>query len=355
MILGRICVQRRWGPRHANTGDGTVERMKVILANPRGFCAGVDRAVKIVDLALEVFGPPVYVRREIVHNSHVVADLRGKGAIFVQELSEVPTGAVAILSAHGVAPSVFDEARSRGLRLIDATCPLVTKVHLEVHRFVRQGYHIVLIGHKGHDEVIGTIGESPDHITLVENESQARTVQLPPADKLVVLTQTTLGVDDTANVLAALRERFPHLELPPTDDICYATQNRQDAVKEMAAQGMDLLLVVGSRNSSNAARLVEVALTRGVCGYLIDGADEIKPEWVSGVKVVGVTAGASTPEGVVQAVLTRLRELGAGELELCTTAEEDTVFQIPPGLRQAIVERGDASGVSLQVLGQERR
>lgn len=325
--------------------------MKVMLANPRGFCAGVDRAVKIVDLALEVFGPPVYVRREIVHNSHVVADLRARGAVFVQEVGEVPEGAVAILSAHGVAPSVFDEANRRGLKLIDATCPLVTKVHLEVHRFVRQGYHIVLIGHKGHDEVIGTIGESPENITLVENEEQARSVDLPPHQKLVVLTQTTLGVDDTATVLTALRARFPKLELPPTDDICYATQNRQDAVKEMQRRGMGLLLVVGSRNSSNAARLVEVALTRGVCGFLIDRADEIRPEWVEGVEVVGVSAGASTPEGVVQDVLSRLRELGADSLEICTTAEEDTVFQIPQTLKQAIADKS-ASGVSLQVLGQ---
>lgn len=324
--------------------------MRVLLANPRGFCAGVDRAVKIVDLSLDVFGPPVYVRREIVHNSHVVSGLRAKGAVFVQELAEVPAGAVAILSAHGVAPTVFEEARRRGLRLIDATCPLVTKVHLEVHRFVRQGYHVILIGHKGHDEVIGTIGESPENITLVENEEQARTVALPPHEKLVVLTQTTLGVDDTAGVLAALRGRFPCVELPPTDDICYATQNRQDAVKEMAARGMDVLLVVGSRNSSNAARLVEVAQARGVRGYLIDGANEIDPVWLRGVRVVGVTAGASTPEGVVQDVLARLREAGADRIERCTTAEEDTVFQIPSALRQALDEQG-RSVVSLPVAG----
>ena len=326
--------------------------MKVLLANPRGFCAGVDRAVKIVDLALEVFGPPVYVRREIVHNSHVVSDLRNKGAVFVQELGEVPEGAVAILSAHGVSPTVFKEARERKLQVIDATCPLVTKVHLEVHRFVRQGYHIVLIGHEGHDEVIGTIGQSPEHITLVENEAQARAVDLPTDKKLMVLTQTTLGVDDTAGVLAALRERFPDLDLPPTDDICYATQNRQDAVKEMARRGMDLLLVVGSRNSSNAARLVEVALTRNVCGYLIDGADEIQDSWLNGVKVVGVTAGASTPEGVVQAVLDKLRAHGATEIEFCTTAEEGTVFQIPTALKTAVAQRG-LGEVALSVLGQE--
>ena len=310
--------------------------MNVVLANPRGFCAGVDRAVKIVDLALEVFGPPVYVRREIVHNSHVVSELRGKGAVFVQELDEVPTGGVAILSAHGVAPSVYEDAKRRGLQLIDATCPLVTKVHLEVHRFVRQGYHIVLIGHAGHDEVIGTMGQAPGNISLVENESQARSVSLPAGKKLVVLTQTTLGVDDTAVVLKTLRERFPVLELPPTDDICYATQNRQDAVKAMTERGMDLLLVVGSRNSSNAARLVEVGVARGVEGHLIDSADEIEPSWVAGAKQIGVTAGASTPEHVVIAVLQRLQELGAAKIELCSMAEEDTVFQLPVLLREAM-------------------
>ncbi|MBX3394131.1 MAG: 4-hydroxy-3-methylbut-2-enyl diphosphate reductase [Phycisphaerae bacterium] len=313
--------------------------MKILLANPRGFCAGVDRAIKIVDLALETFGPPVYVRREIVHNSHVVRDLRSRGAVFVDELTAVPPGSVAILSAHGVAPLVFDQARERNLRLIDATCPLVTKVHLEVHRFVKLGYHIVLIGHNGHDEVIGTIGEAPGHITLVENEAQAATVVLPPHDKLMVLTQTTLGVDDTKAVIEALRKRFAYLELPPTDDVCYATQNRQDAVKEMSARGMQLLLVVGSRNSSNAARLVEVGEARGVRGFLIDGADEIRPEWLDGVTCVAVTAGASTPEDVVQGVVDRLRKCGDGRVEYVTTAEETTVFQIPIDLRRAMEER----------------
>jgi 4-hydroxy-3-methylbut-2-enyl diphosphate reductase len=310
--------------------------MDVLLANPRGFCAGVDRAVKIVDLALEVFGPPVYVRREIVHNSHVVSALRDKGAVFVEEIGEVPSGAVAILSAHGVAPSVYAEAKARELRVIDATCPLVTKVHLEVHRFVKQGYHIVLIGHAGHDEVIGTMGQSPGNITLVENESQARTVALPSGSKLVVLTQTTLGVDDTAGVLSVLRERFALLELPPTDDICYATQNRQDAVKAMRERGLDLLLVVGSKNSSNAARLVEVGEQGGVRGFLIDRADEINPEWLRGIGRVGVTAGASTPEDVVLSVLARLKSLGADGVDLVTTAEESTVFQLPQILRNAM-------------------
>ena len=326
--------------------------MKVLLANPRGFCAGVDRAVKIVELALEVFGPPVYVRREIVHNSHVVGALRETGAVFVEELDAVPAGAVAILSAHGVAPVVFEQAKARGLRIIDATCPLVTKVHLEVHRFVRQGYHILLIGHRGHDEVIGTIGESPEHITLIEDERQAREAAVPQGDRLMVLTQTTLGVDDTAGVLRALRERFPSIELPPTDDICYATQNRQDVVKVMTERGMDLLLVVGSRNSSNAARLVEVGTARGVRGFLIDRAEDIRPEWTAGATVVGVTAGASTPEHVVQAVIERLRGLGATGVENCVTVEEDTVFQLPPGLKQAVMER--PGGERLVQLGVKR-
>ncbi len=307
--------------------------MKVLLASPRGFCAGVDRAVKIVDLALEAFGPPVYVRREIVHNSHVVGSLHERGAIFVQELTEVPEGAVAVLSAHGVAPQVFSEAKRRKLRLIDATCPLVTKVHLEVHRYVRRGFHIVLIGHRGHDEVIGTLGESPANITLVENEEQAWDAAIPVDRRLVVLTQTTLGVDDTAGVVSVLRQRFPDLELPPTEDICYATQNRQDAVKAMADQGIQLLLVVGSANSSNAARLVEVGKARGLQGYLIDSAADIRAEWLTKVDVVGVTAGASTPERVVNEVLNRLRELGATAVEPCQTTVEHTVFQIPAMLR----------------------
>ncbi len=310
--------------------------MRILLANPRGFCAGVDRAVKIVELALEVFGEPVFVRREIVHNSHVVGELRGRGAVFVDELDDVPPGAVAILSAHGVAPTVFEQARARNLKLIDATCPLVTKVHLEVHRFVKAGYHIILVGHQGHDEVIGTMGEAPEHITLVENEHQAATIELPPHEKLMVLTQTTLGVDDTKIVIDALRRRFPDLALPPTDDVCYATQNRQDAVKAMCDRGMDLLLVVGSKNSSNAARLVEVGQSRGVTGFLIDSHEEIRPEWLAEAKVIGVTGGASSPEHVVQSVVARLRELGAGEIEFVTTVEEDTVFNIPLTLKREI-------------------
>lgn len=313
--------------------------MRVLLANPRGFCAGVDRAIKIVDLALEVFEPPIYVRREIVHNSHVVGDFREKGVIFVDELDEVPNGGVAILSAHGVAPEVFEQAKARSLQMIDATCPLVTKVHLEVHRFVRQGYHIVLIGHEGHDEVIGTMGEAPGHITLVENETQARSIDLSMHDKLMVLTQTTLGVDDTRGVIEALRSRYPSLQLPPTDDVCYATQNRQDAVKAMTDRGIDFLLVVGSNNSSNAARLVEVGASRGVRGFLIDGPDQIQSDWLDGVTAVGVTAGASTPEHVVRGVVDFLQSHGGGRVETVTTVEEDTVFQVPVELRMAMESR----------------
>ena len=307
--------------------------MKVLLANPRCYCAGVDRAVKIVELALERFGEPVYVRKEIVHNSHVVNALRRQGAVFVEELSEVPEAALAIFSAHGVAPSVFKEAQGRSLRVIDATCPLVSKVHLEVLRFVSQGYHIILIGREGHDEVIGTRGHSPDDITLVEDEEQARRVQLPDHRALMVLTQTTLGVDETQGIVNILRGRFPDLELPPTEDICYATQNRQNAVKEMCARGMDLLLVVGSPNSSNAAHLVEVGGVRGVRGFLIDGEEDIQEDWLEGVQAVGVTGGASTPDEVVQAVVQRLMAFGAMALEHCTSAEENVEFQLPPILR----------------------
>ena len=307
--------------------------MKVVLAEPRGFCAGVERAVKIVELALELYGPPIYVRREIVHNSHVVRRLRELGAIFVDEVQEVPDGGHVIFSAHGVAPGVFTAARARSLNIIDATCPLVAKVHLEVDRFVRHGYHIILIGHPGHDEVVGTVGHAPNAITLISDVEQARTSPVPGHDKLIVLTQTTLGIDDTADILAALRQRFPELELPPTDDICYATQNRQNSVKAMAEDGVDLVLVVGSQNSSNAQRLVEVAKARGMRGYLIDSPGDIQPDWLATARSVGVTAGASTPEAVVQGVLSRLHELGGADVVRLTPVEEDTVFSLPPGLR----------------------
>jgi len=321
--------------------------MKVVLANPRCCCAGVDRAVRIVELALEKFHPPVYVRKEIVHNRQVVGELSRRGAVFVGELDEVPRAALVVFSAHGVGPDVHQMARDRSLRVIDATCPLVSKVHLEVVRFVREGYHVVLIGRAGHEEVDGTIGQAPDDITLIENVEQARSRPVPPHEKLMVLTQTTLSVDDCRYIVDELRRRFDRLDLPPTDDICYATQNRQNAVKAMCDRGIDVLLVVGSKNSSNAARLVEMAVVRGIAGHLIDGDFELDRAWVSGAKLVGVTGGASTPDSLVMGVVERLKSLGACGVELCTTAEEDTTFQLPTILRGVTnpdVERDSVSG-----------
>ena len=308
--------------------------MKVVLARPRGVCAGVDRAVRIVELALERFGPPVYVRKEIVHNRFIVEDLRKKGAVFVEELVEVPRGGLVIFSAHGVSPEVPRQAQEMGLRAIDATCPLVAKVHHEVLRYVGKDYHLVLIGHKGHDEVVGTLGHAPEEITLVENAADAERVELPTDRPMMVLTQTTLSMDDAAGTMAVLKRRFPNLELPPSDDICYATQNRQNAVKEVTTK-VDLVLVVGSQNSSNAKRLVAVAQARGIAGQLIDSEAELRPEWLAGVSSVGVTSGASTPEVLVQRVIERLKELGATEVELCDTVDEHVVFTLPAELRAA--------------------
>ncbi|MBK6846246.1 MAG: 4-hydroxy-3-methylbut-2-enyl diphosphate reductase [Proteobacteria bacterium] len=308
--------------------------MKVILARPRGVCAGVERAVKIVELALERFGAPIYVRKEIVHNRFIVDHLRQQGARFVDELDEVPAGALVIFSAHGISPAVREDADRRGLRTVDATCPLVSKVHLEVLRYVKRDYNLVLIGHEGHDEVVGTLGHAPASITLVTDVAHAERVELPLDKPLIVLTQTTLSVDDTKQIMAVLMRRFPQLETPGADDICYATQNRQNAVKALADSRIDLLLVVGSNNSSNAKRLVEVGESRGVPGYLIDRGAEIQPQWLQGVSAVGVTSGASTPEELVQDVVARLRELGATEVEVSTTVEEHVVFTLPPELRQ---------------------
>ncbi len=309
--------------------------MRVLLANPRCCCAGVDRAVEIVDVALKRFGAPVYVRKEIVHNSHVVESFRERGVIFVEELDEVPPGAVTVFSAHGVSPAVESAAAGRSLTVIDATCPLVTKVHSEVIRFVKEGYHVLLVGHQGHEEVEGTMGFAPDNITLVENVSQATEMEIAPAAKYMILMQTTLSVDDTREIVDSLRKRLSNVELPPSEDICYATQNRQNAVKEMCGRGIDLLLVVGSWNSSNAKRLAEVATSRGIEARLIDGAGEIVPDWVVNAVLVGVTGGASTPDALVQGVVDRLRALGAESVELCTTAEENTVFKLPPILADA--------------------
>ena len=303
--------------------------MKGIVAKPRGFCAGVERAIRVVELALERFGPPVYVRKEIVHNKHVVLRLRERGAIFVEETDEIPHGAIAVLSAHGSPPEVFRESAERELRLIDAPCPLVTKVHVEVRSFTRKGYRILFIGHAGHDEVIGTMGQAPGRVTLIETLADAARVELAPGEKGIILTQTTLSQDDTQELVDALLARFPHLELPTSDDICYATQNRQNAVKSIA-DDIGLLLVVGSQNSSNSRRLTEVAQARGVPAHLIDDAGAIQEGWLEGVRCVGVTSGASAPEDLVQQVLDRLSQAGVREWEEVDAPDENVVFNLPP-------------------------
>jgi 4-hydroxy-3-methylbut-2-enyl diphosphate reductase len=307
--------------------------MKVVVARPRGVCAGVERAVKIVEMALERFGSPIFVRKEIVHNRHIVERLRGQGAVFVEELDEVPEEAIVVFSAHGISPTVRQEAQRRSLRTIDATCPLVSKVHLEVLNFVDRDYDLALIGHEGHDEVVGTLGHAPDSITLVTDVRDAETVALPRDRPLAVLTQTTLSVDDTRRIMNVLRDRFPELETPRAKDICYATQNRQSAVKALSEE-IDLLLVVGSQNSSNAKRLVEVGISRGVPGHLVDSSEEIDPTWLEGVEAVGVTSGASTPEELVQGVVERLKRLGASEVQTSTTVEENVAFTLPPELQE---------------------
>jgi 4-hydroxy-3-methylbut-2-enyl diphosphate reductase len=312
---------------------------RVLLAAPRGYCAGVDRAVEAVEQALEQHGPPVYVRKQIVHNVHVVDTLTERGAIFVDEADEVPEGALVVFSAHGVSPAVRDQAKERGLRTIDATCPLVTKVHGEAKRFAREEYDILLVGHHGHEEVEGTSGEAPEHIQLVETAADVANVQVRDPEKVVWLSQTTLSVDETMETVRALRERFPSLQNPPSDDICYATQNRQVAVKAMAPQ-CDLVLVVGSKNSSNSVRLVEVALTAGAgAAHLIDYAREIDDAWLEGVETVGLTSGASVPEVLVRGVLDHLAERGWESVEEVTTAEETLRFSLPRELRPARASR----------------
>ena len=307
---------------------------RVLLAAPRGYCAGVDRAVVTVEKALDLYGAPVYVRKEIVHNKHVVTTLEKRGAIFVEETDQVPEGSIVVFSAHGVSPAVHAEAASRQLKTIDATCPLVTKVHHEARRFAAEDMQILLIGHAGHEEVEGTSGEAPDHITLVDGLDAARTVQVDPNKKLAWLSQTTLSVDETLEAVRILRERFPHLQDPPSDDICYATQNRQVAIKEIAPKA-DLVLVVGSKNSSNSVRLVEVSLEYGAkAAYLIDYADEVKDEWFDGVETIGVSSGASVPEILVKDLLAELARRGNGEVETITAMEESLLFALPPELRK---------------------
>jgi 4-hydroxy-3-methylbut-2-enyl diphosphate reductase len=306
---------------------------KVILAAPRGYCAGVERAVETVEQALEARGAPVYVRKQIVHNLHVVRDLERKGAVFVDEETEVPEGALVVLSAHGVAPEVYANAAARGLSVIDATCPLVTKVHLEARRFAREGQTILLIGHEGHEEVVGTSGQAPERVILVGSPDEARTVEVPDPSNVSYLTQTTLSVDETNEIIGVLRERFPAIQAPPKDDICYATQNRQDAVKVLA-QASDVVLVIGSVNSSNSNRLAEVAKEAGTPAYLVDDETEVQPEWLATADVVGVTSGASAPEWLVDRMIEFLRGQGATEVEELRLTDENVRFSKPAGLRR---------------------
>jgi len=324
--------RRRLAPGEIRTPVNADKR--VLLAAPRGYCAGVDRAVIAVERALEHFGAPIYVRKEIVHNRHVVETLSERGAVFVKDTDEVPEGARVVFSAHGVSPAVHTEAAQRSLSTIDATCPLVTKVHKEAIRFARDGFRILLVGHAGHEEVEGTMGEAPEHITLVQSPEEARTIEVPDAEKLVWISQTTLSVDETMETVEILRERFPHLQNPPSDDICYATQNRQVAVKKVGPDA-DLVIVVGSANSSNSVRLVEVALEHGAkAAYRVDFAREIDETWFHDVATVGVTSGASVPENLVQDVLQLLAEYGFDTVEEVVTAEEDLIFSLPKELRK---------------------
>jgi 4-hydroxy-3-methylbut-2-enyl diphosphate reductase len=308
--------------------------MRVLLANPRGFCAGVDRAIEIVELALERFGPPIYVRHEIVHNRHVVESLRAKGAIFVDDPVEVPPGALLVFSAHGVSPAVRTAAQARELRVIDATCPLVTKVHVEAARMAREGMDIVLVGHKGHVEVEGTMGHAPERMHLVQSVEDVAALEVRDPARLGCVTQTTLSVDDTREILEALKQRFPAIRLPRKDDICYATQNRQNAVKELTRQA-EVVIVVGAPESSNSSRLVELAAKRGARAHLVQTADEIDPAWIAGARCVGVTAGASAPEVLVEQVVAKLERLAEGRAEVSALppVDEGVTFQLPAQLR----------------------
>jgi len=312
-----------------------VDVEKVLLASPRGYCAGVERAVETVEKALELYGTPVYVRKQIVHNIHVVRDLEQRGAIFVDEETEVPEGSTLVFSAHGVAPSVRENSIARQLTTIDATCPLVTKVHVQARRYASEGYTIVLIGHDGHEEVVGTLGEAPDSIVLVQSAEEVEDLPFGPETKLAYITQTTLSVDETAGVIAALRARFPHIYAPKKEDICYATSNRQWAVKEMLGE-IDLLLVIGSRNSSNSNRLVEVARANGVSSYLVDDETEIEESWLEGAKIVGITSGASAPERLVQRACAWFRERGVTNIEPYQLMNEDVEFRLPVELRREL-------------------
>jgi 4-hydroxy-3-methylbut-2-en-1-yl diphosphate reductase len=321
---------RRW--RRNYTDSAVVKRL--VLASPRGYCAGVERAVDIVDRALELHGPPVYVRKQIVHNAHVVRAFEERGAVFVDDEEEVPIGAVTVFSAHGVAPSVYENARARRLRTIDATCPLVSKVHAEARHYAARGYTVILIGHAGHEEVEGTMGEAPGSIVLVESVADAERVRPPQTERLAYVTQTTLSVDDTREIVHVLRRRFPGIQAPKKDDICYATTNRQRAVKRLLGR-VDLLLVIGSRNSSNSNRLVEVARAGGVEAYLIDDERAIDETWLEGVETVGLTSGASAPETLVRRVVSWFRDRGVTDVDTLEAPREDVAFRLPPSLKTA--------------------
>lgn len=319
-------------------GAQSASGKKIILLSPRGFCAGVVRAVDVVKIALDLYGAPIYVRKEIVHNKHVVDELKAAGAIFIDELAEVPSGSRLIFSAHGVSPAVREEAKERNLNVIDGTCPLVTKVHLEAKKYAAKGYSIVLVGHSNHDEVVGTMGEAPHCTYLVEKPEDVATLQLPDENKIVYLTQTTLSLDECTDIIAALKERFPAIQGPPSQDICYATENRQIAVKAVAPL-CELLLVVGSQNSSNSRRLVEVCEKSGVPAYLVDDKSEVKAEWLKNVKTVSITAGASAPENLVQELIACLqRDHGFGAMEEMEIKEEDVRFILPSELTSATIK-----------------
>jgi 4-hydroxy-3-methylbut-2-en-1-yl diphosphate reductase len=311
---------------------------RLLLAAPRGYCAGVDRAVQTVERALELYGPPVYVRKEIVHNKHVVEQLAARGAVFVDQETDVPEGETVVFSAHGVAPSVHANATARSLRTIDATCPLVTKVHVEAKKFAADGYTIVLIGHAGHEEVEGTMGEAPDHIVLVESEADVDTLEVSDPDRVAYISQTTLSVEETTAIIARLRERFPGIVGPRTDDICYATTNRQMAVRQMANE-CDLVLVIGSQNSSNSNRLVEVARSLGAESHLIDNENQVREEWIEGKTTVGITSGASAPEELVQRLVDFFRERGTEDISEFKVVQEDVRFMLPKEIRRELAAR----------------
>jgi 4-hydroxy-3-methylbut-2-en-1-yl diphosphate reductase len=329
-----------WGSKSA-TGTllamspiATSAPRRVLLAAPRGYCAGVDRAVQTVERALEVHGAPVYVRKEIVHNKHVVEGLSKRGAIFVDEETEVPEGELVVFSAHGVAPAVHEHAEARRLRTIDATCPLVTKVHVEARRFAADGYTIVMIGHEGHEEVEGTTGEAPDSIILVQSAEEVEALEVPDPERVAFITQTTLSVDETAEIIAALRARFPGIVSPKSDDICYATTNRQIAVKQLAGE-CELVLVIGSANSSNSNRLVEVAREHGAASHLIDNHGQVREEWLEGVETVGITSGASAPEELVERLIDFFRARGVADISELRSVDEDVRFMLPKKIREA--------------------